>query len=693
MLRNALFYFIAFVLLIAVALFFTKVYHALVFYTDTVQRHNTVYSCFQDLSKQIDNAAISNPDLAAAGNPQAAGAIFFADSASVMQQYSLLKLTVRDSLNIAIANKLDLLVKRELPWLLKSNVPDSIIHHKAIAHIDAFHDIDSLIEQGLNRTKFLISFGKKQLNDTITKTLVWMAAFILLSCVLLIYTTGSFLKQKSYARSKQKELEKSVREISDYKYAIDESSIVAITDQSGIIKYVNNNFCDISKYNREELLGRDHRIINSGHHSKDFIRNLWVTIANGKIWKGELKNKAKDGTIYWVDTTIVPFLNEKGKPFQYLAIRADITSRKQAEEMVAETLKAKNIILESIGDAFFAVDKNWIVTYWNRIAEIALRVSKQEVVGKNLWDIFSGSIDTESYRKYHEAIATNQVIHFEDHYPVLDKWYEISAYPSENGLSVYFKDITHRKDAEQEIKKLHVALEEKVAKRTEQLATANKDLESFSYSVAHDLRTPLRAVSGYARMLEEDYNPLLDIEGKRLIFEIENNAKKMGMLIDDLLTFSKLGRKEIQKTTIDMAQIVDACLQELQLDEVHRRYVVVNNLDAVMADPALIKHVMINLISNAVKYSSKKEQPHIEITSRHEKKSIIFSIADNGVGFDMEYAGKLFGVFQRLHSDDEFEGTGVGLAIVQRIVHRHNGEIWAKSKVNEGATFYFSLPA
>jgi PAS domain S-box-containing protein len=345
--------------------------------------------------------------------------------------------------------------------------------------------------------------------------------------------------------------------ISAYKYALDESSIVAITDQKGIIHTVNNNFCNISKYSREELIGQDHRIISSGCHSKEFIKELWSTIANGKVWKGELKNKAKDGTIYWVDTIIVPFLDRERKPYQYIAIRTEITDRKRTDE---------------------------------------------------------------------------------------------------------------------------------------QLKSVNKELDAFSYSVSHDLRAPLRAINGYAKILEEDYDTVLDSEGKRLLDVVRANSIKMGVLIDDLLTFSRLGRRKITKLSVDMNKLVETYLAEINHSATLGTEIKFNNLLPAIGDDNLLQHVITNLLSNAIKYSSKKENPLIEIKSEQKNGELIYSISDNGVGFDMNYADKLFGVFQRLHADDEFSGNGVGLAIVQRIIQKHDGKVWAEGKEGQGATFFFSMP-
>jgi light-regulated signal transduction histidine kinase (bacteriophytochrome) len=225
-----------------------------------------------------------------------------------------------------------------------------------------------------------------------------------------------------------------------------------------------------------------------------------------------------------------------------------------------------------------------------------------------------------------------------------------------------------------------------------QLEATNKELESFSYSVSHDLRAPLRALNGFSRMIEEDYASILDDEAKRLLGNIQYNAKKMSTLIDDLLAFSKLGRKEVQKSKINTDALVKNVLEEINTSTSYHAAIKINSLPAADADYALLHQVWINLISNAIKYSSKKEKPEVIIGSTETENEIVFFVKDNGAGFNMKYAEKLFGIFQRLHKPTEFEGTGIGLAIVQRIITKHGGRIWAEAEINKGATFYFTLP-
>lgn len=235
-------------------------------------------------------------------------------------------------------------------------------------------------------------------------------------------------------------------------------------------------------------------------------------------------------------------------------------------------------------------------------------------------------------------------------------------------------------------------LEKKVQDRTARLEAVNNELEAFSYSVSHDLRAPLRAVSGYSVILKEDYAPQLDAEATRMLTAILNNAKRMGQLIDDLITFSRMGRKEMSFQPIDMKKLAESCSQELLETEKTREYhLTIDPLPACKGDQSMLKQVWLNLISNAIKYSSQNPSPQIEVGSSENNGRQVYFVRDNGVGFDMQYSHKLFGVFQRLHNEETFEGTGIGLALVKRIISKHSGEVWAESMPGKGATFYFSL--
>jgi len=247
--------------------------------------------------------------------------------------------------------------------------------------------------------------------------------------------------------------------------------------------------------------------------------------------------------------------------------------------------------------------------------------------------------------------------------------------------------------AKDKLRELNAELEQRVANRTAQLEAANKELESFSYSVSHDLRAPVRAIAGFSRLLWEAHADQLDAEAQRKLGIIQSETQRMGDLIDDLLAFSRLGRKEMQRSDLDMQEMARSMYERLhaqhQGPQVEFR---LGSLPHAQGDRVLLEQVWANLLSNALKFSAKREKPVIEVSAISDAKEHIYFVRDNGAGFDPQYQSKLFGVFQRLHRADEFAGTGVGLALVQRIVTRHGGRIWADSKPNEGATFYFTLP-
>jgi PAS domain S-box-containing protein len=260
--------------------------------------------------------------------------------------------------------------------------------------------------------------------------------------------------------------------------------------------------------------------------------------------------------------------------------------------------------------------------------------------------------------------------------------------------SAVIRDISARKQAEAEVGRLTASLEERVRARTAELEAANQELESFSYSVSHDLRAPLRHIAGFIEMLQKRTASAVDADSRRLMEDIAHSAGRMSRLIDALLEFSRLGRTDLRKTRVPLGGLVQSAQSELRHEIAGRKIEwVIAPLPEVDADPALLLQVLINLLANALKYSRPRAVARLEVGARPEATEVICHVRDNGVGFDMRYADKLFGVFQRLHRPSEFEGTGIGLATVRLIVHRHGGRTWAEGVPDAGATFYFSLPA
>ena len=353
------------------------------------------------------------------------------------------------------------------------------------------------------------------------------------------------------------------------------------------------------------------------------------------------------------------------------------------EDELAETNHFLDAVLENIPDMVFVKDaKDLRFLRFNKAGEDMLGFASEDLIGKNDYDFFPKE-QADFFIAKDRMVLEDKKLVVIDEEPIQTKygerWLHTKKIPIvENGIPTYLvgisADITERKRQQDSILQL------------------NKELEAFSYSVSHDLRSPLRAVSGYAQILEEDYSKVIDEEGRRLLRVINDNAEKMGHLIDDLLRFSRLGKKELQKKETKLGTLAEVAISEIAKSTPHKAEIIMDASHHVHADDSLMKLVMMNLIGNAIKYSSKKENPVVKIRSEQKGNDVIFSISDNGAGFDMRYVDKLFGVFQRLHSMEEFEGTGVGLAIVHRIITKHGGKVWAEGKVNEGATLHFSIP-
>ncbi|MGZ3710723.1 MAG: PAS domain-containing sensor histidine kinase [Bdellovibrionota bacterium] len=355
------------------------------------------------------------------------------------------------------------------------------------------------------------------------------------------------------------------RELELVQHALDKSAIVAITDQTGKIIHVNDKFCEISKYPREELLGQNHRLINSGYHSKEFFTAMWKTIAHGEVWEGEIKNRAKDGSYYWVNTTIVPFVNPNGKPYQYVSIRYEITQRKAAEEQ----------------------------------------------------------------------------------------------------LRVYADRLEH----------------------------SNRELTDFASIAAHDLQEPLRKIQAFGDRLNTRYGDQLPDEGRDFLSRMLTSANRMRRLIDDLLTYSRVATQAKPFEPTDLNIILKDVLSDLELrmEQVGGK-VDAAQLPVIEADASQMRQLFQNLIANGLKFHKKDMTPIVKISSTVKNGRCLISVQDNGIGFEDKYLDRIFTIFQRLHGRQEYEGTGVGLAVCRRIVERHNGSITARGNIGVGACFEIALP-
>ncbi|MCW0481163.1 transporter substrate-binding domain-containing protein [Gaoshiqia sediminis] len=415
----------------------------------------------------------------------------------------------------------------------------------------------------------------------------------------------------------------------------------------------------------------------------------------------------------------------------------------QQQSLLKEKEAEIRLLLNSTAEGIYGVDHSGNCTFMNQSALQALGYAgEQEVIGRNMHDLIHHTHpdgrkfhrdDCRVYQALHEGEGTHvddEVFWRSDHTSFQVEYFSYPIRQGDDilGTVVTFWDITERKRAESELRALKDSLEEQVNERTAQLEEqirklnksqqallymvedlnevtlelkeerrkleqSNQELDAFSYSVSHDLRSPLRAINGYSEFLLEDYAEQLDEEGKRFLTVIRENANKMDRLITDMLNLSRISRTDVRVSAINMTKLAGSVFEEIATETEKRDFeLVVEELPEVQGDYNLLKQVWQNLIANALKYSSKSVVRKIEIGANESDSEVVYFVKDHGAGFDPRYKDKLFGVFQRLHSDDDFAGTGVGLAIIQRIVHRHGGRVWAEGEVNQGATFWFALP-
>ena len=507
----------------------------------------------------------------------------------------------------------------------------------------------------------------------------------------------------------RRKAEEALRRSETRKAAVLETALDAIIsiDQEGKIIEWNPAAERIFGYSRELALGRDLTeliVPKSNHelHRKGLARFLQTGRGRMLGSRSEVMALRANGAEFPVELTITKIPGEG--PLVFTTFVRDITERRRTEEALRKSEERFRLLVEGVEDyAIYMLDTHGRITTWNAGAERIMGYRGQEIIGRRFHRFYS--TDDVERKKPDQALAVATAEgHFQDERWQVRKdgtqyWasFVITALRDETGKLTGFatiaRDITKRKHAEDEIRRLNAELEHRVQERTAELQAAYQEMEAFSYSISHDLRAPLIHIAGFVEMLRSDLGPSLDEKSSRHLQTICDSTESMGRMIADLLTFSRIGRAEMHKVRFSLTDTIKDVRRDLQAQTQNRKVTwAIPELPEVYGDPFMLRQALFNLLANALKFTRQREEARIEVTASTTDREHIFAVRDNGAGFDMKYASKLFGVFQRLHSANEFEGTGIGLANVRRIIARHGGRTWAEGEVNAGATFYFSLP-
>ena len=508
--------------------------------------------------------------------------------------------------------------------------------------------------------------------------------------------------------AERKHVEEALRKSEeDYRLlAVNSTDFISRHSPDGTYLYASPASLSLLGYRPEELVGHSAFEFIHPDDLAEVEESRKFVVDNREPVTVSYRIRRKDGAYIWFETASHEIWDEKtGKVAEIQTTSRDISSRKQAEEALRESEEQFRFLIEKAPEAILVYDleaRRFI--HANPNVERLFGCDREEVfrVGPlafytpdqpdNLPPVVSFREHNSRALAGEEVVFERNIINRQGKHIICE--IRVVRLPTKNRtlLRSSLIDITKRVEAEQEIRKLNEELEKRVKIRTAELEAVNRDLESFSYSISHDLRSPLRLINGFSKIIEEDYSNVLDTEALHLLDTIRKNTDLMGRLIDDLLAFSRIGRLEVQKTQVDMTGLVRVVFSELKTLFPDREIDFnLSELPVARGNPMMIRQVWTNLLSNAIKFSSTRKPAVIEVGSYRKGKEDVYYVKDNGVGFDMQYKAKLFGVFQRLHKTSEFEGSGVGLAIVKRIVDKHGGRIWAEGKIDEGSVFYFSL--
>lgn len=520
------------------------------------------------------------------------------------------------------------------------------------------------------------SFNGSNSVDTFIIYLVLFISILILSGLI----GSSALISKKLAIS-DTNLFASIKENEDIKFALDQSSIVAITDHRGIITSVNEKFCEISKYSKEELLGQDHRILNSGVHSKVFFKDLWRTIAAGNVWRGEICNKAKDGTLYWVHTTIVPFLNENSRPYQYVAIRTDITQRKRAEEDLKQSLKENS-------DIRFALDQSTIVAFTDargiitnvndKFCEIS-KYSREEIIGKNHRILNSGYHSKEFFRDLWKTIVGGNVWKGEIRNRAKDGtlyWVDTTIVPFLDAQGEPYQYLAIRNDISERKKT------EEILHRQDKLAAVGQ----LAAGVAHEIRNPLTSMKGYTEFLQLDEK---DPERLEFLNIILDEIERVNGIVEDFMVLAKPKAVELEEKNLVpvMKNVLSLLDFEARKKNVRLHFDCDKEIIQIECDENRLKQVFLNFIKNGIEAMPNGGDLHVKIDI--QDRNVQISIQDTGVGIPAEKLKKLGEPFYTTKKN----GNGLGLMVSFKIIESHNGKVFVESEPNKGTTFNIVLPA
>lgn len=496
----------------------------------------------------------------------------------------------------------------------------------------------------------------------------------------------------------EEQLLDSVQELSDYRFALDESCLVLILDESKKIEYLNRKFLDISGYEAKEISGESPTAI---YEENQALKECLLAVSNGQMWRGELKGIKKHLGVFWIDTVITPFKDNTGKTYQYIWVGYDITEKHKADESLFKERFLLRSIIDNLPIRIYVKDLmgRHIINNKSQYQDFLGAETEEETLGKTVFDYFPHEVAKKMTVIDRHVIVEGQAVkNIEESF--IDgkgqlRWILTSKVALKNasnkivGLVGMTRDVTDRKEEEAVLKNLNTEL----IKKAKALEQSNQELEQFAYIASHDLQEPLRMITGFLSLLEKKYATVLDEKGLQYMHFVVDGASRMRNIIMDLLTYSRVGRDGEKFKEIDLATIVGNVLnlQKTLIDQKGAK-IKIGPMPKLKVPVSPINQVFLNLINNSLKYQLEDAAPRIQVSAKEKKEFWEFSVKDNGIGIPPSSQDKVFILFSRFHSKSKYSGTGIGLAMCKKIIENLGGTIYFKSKESEGTTFYFTVP-